>query len=475
MESLTFFDSYLWIITLGVSLFLIDDLIIDAIAYFKNLGPQEITKETLFDPKNNKLLAIMIANWKEEDVLEAMIHGNMAQIKHSHVHFFLGVYPNDHATLKIAQKMAAQYQRVHVVINSKDGPTYKGQMLNEIIKTIFQIETSMDLMFEGFVLHDSEDILDPLIPQLYSLGLRQADFVQTPVFSLETKINEWVAGTYMDEFAEGHTKDLLVRQHLKASIPSAGVGTCLSRRLTWTFFVRQNGEVFLPNSLTEDYQLGMQTTQWDFKSIFLCRYLEGTDPSKIISTKEFFPHQFWHSVRQKTRWTAGIAFQGFQNIGWFGNLTQNYFLWRDRRGPLNSFLSLNLILLLLMMPFYDVSSQSLATLLTINSIGMGVRFTSRFRSLCYLYSTPHAFMSLVRWPVAMTINMLAGLRSTYQFFHSQFTGETLRWVKTQHRLPEGFGQVIEPTFQMEGLDFEPQQLQENLEQVNEANRTTGAL
>ena len=34
----------------------------------------------------------------------------------------------------------------------------------------------------------------------------------------------------MDEFAEWHAKDLVVRESVSGSVPSAGVGTCFSRR-----------------------------------------------------------------------------------------------------------------------------------------------------------------------------------------------------------------------------------------------------
>ena len=215
MTYLTFLEYYLWCICLCVLIFLIDDLFIDFTAKIK--------------------------------VLESMIKGNMANLPMKNVHIFLGVYPNDTETMNIAIKMASIYPRVHVVVNSKVGPTYKGQMLNEIVNYIFKTEDILGVEFEGFILHDSEDILDPNIPYLYSLGLREADFIQTPVFSLPVKWWDLTAGTYMDEFSEIHTKDLLVRQYMGAALPSAGVGTCLSRRLILIFLSRQNGEVFLIN------------------------------------------------------------------------------------------------------------------------------------------------------------------------------------------------------------------------------------
>lgn len=436
-------EVYIWILSLLILAFLIDDLFIDAVAYIKNLKPRSLSKEVLFDDQNNKMLAIMVANWKEANVLESMVHGNMARLPNKNVHLFLGVYPNDTPTLEIATRMESLYPRIHVVVNSQFGPTYKGQMLNEIIHAIFDFEKDFHFRFDGFVLHDSEDILDPKLPYLYSLGLRKADFVQTPVYSLPVPFTALTAGTYIDEFSEIHTKDLLVRQHLGAAIPSAGVGTCLSRKLLLTFYVRQDGEVFLPDSLTEDYQLGLQTAQWNFTSTFLCFYLEGTDPSQVISTKEYFPEKFWNSVRQKTRWTTGIAFQGFRNIGWFGGLWQRYFLWRDRRGPLNGILTLNLLIGLCLLPFFRVESAALWSLFALNTLGMLLRFSVRIRCVQQLYGLKTALFAIVRWPVAMVINMWSGLRSIRQYVLSLSTGQQIKWVKTEHRLPQGFG-ILQP-------------------------------
>jgi adsorption protein B len=447
MISQNMIEIYLWVISLSVLVFLVDDLFIDIVAYVKKLKPRAITKNVLFDAKNKKMLAIMVANWKEEAVLEAMVKGNMANLPLENVHLFLGVYPNDTATREIAERMERIYPRVHAVVNTKEGPTYKGQMLNEIIKKIFVVEEELKMEFEGFILHDSEDILDPNIPYLYSLGLRQADFIQTPVFSLPVNWWELTAGTYMDEFAEIHSKDLLVRQYLGAALPSAGVGTCISRRLILTFLSKQNGEVFLPDSLTEDYQLGLQTTQWGFKSTFLCHYVEDTDYSRIISTREFFPHMFWQSIRQKTRWTTGIAFQGMKNIGWFGNFWQRYFLWRDRKGPLNAFLTANLIFTLCLLPlsfmdFYP-NNKYLQAVLLLNTIGMFFRFAVRIHCVKRIYGKARAFSAILRWPAAMVINMWSGMRSTKQYIESQITGKKIKWVKTEHRLPEGFGQIAD--------------------------------
>lgn len=101
------FEIYLWTLAICVFLFLVDDLFIDLVSLFKKLGPQAVAPSVLYDPLEQRNLAIMVANWKEDDVL------------------------------------------------------------------------------------------DPRLPYLYSLGLRRADFVQTPVLSLPLGAMEFTGGTYL--------------------------------------------------------------------------------------------------------------------------------------------------------------------------------------------------------------------------------------------------------------------------------------
>ena len=49
-------------------------------------------------------------------------------------------------------------------------------------------------------------MLHPLELKYYNYLLPRMDFIQLPVTSLEREWYELVAGTYMDEFAEWHTK-----------------------------------------------------------------------------------------------------------------------------------------------------------------------------------------------------------------------------------------------------------------------------
>src|SRR3989449_1700638 len=206
--------------------------------------------------------AVFVANWHEEDVLGKMVECNLARIQSREVSFFLGVYPNDTATVRVAKELEAKHpDRVRVIINTLPGPTSKGQMLNEMFSQVF----SSDDCPEMAVLHDSEDVIDPRTFQIYAAYAREYDYVQVPVFSLNRGKGAHVASTYMDEFAERHTREMIVRDAVGASIPSAGVGTCMTKKLL-KHFLRSRGQVLMSGTVTEDYILGVEAKREGFKA-----------------------------------------------------------------------------------------------------------------------------------------------------------------------------------------------------------------
>ena len=88
------------------------------------------------------------------------------------------------------------------------------------------------------------------------------------VASLEREWYELVAGTYMDEFAESHAKEMVVRESVSGMVPSAGVGTCFSRKALTSLIGATHNKPFNINSLTEDYDVGMRLAGLGMESIF---------------------------------------------------------------------------------------------------------------------------------------------------------------------------------------------------------------
>lgn len=440
------------VVVVGITIFTLDDLIVDAVALWRRLRPRRLSELELAAMKRlpQKRIAILVANWKEEDVLEYMIRGNVQNIEYQNYSFFLGVYPNDALTWEAARKLEALFPNVFVVVNSRPGPTSKGQLLNEMVRQIFVSESITGMRHDLFMLHDSEDLIHPLSFQLINMEAEAADFVQVPVFSLATKKRQLVAGVYMDEFAESHTKEMLVRASLGAPIPSAGVGTAISRELTQALMEVQEGSFLNEDCLTEDYQLGLLAARMGYKSTFVCTYRVLADGKRdFIATREYFPDEFHPSIRQKTRWTIGIAFQSAKRFGWGGDLRQRYFTWRDRRGPWNGILFVGAATLGVGLLSYGslhhwdypafAENFWFQTLTTVNLAQMFLRVAQRMRCTSRVYGIKHALVVPFRWPVGNVINTWAAWRAFRVYRESVRRGQKPAWVKTQHKLPAQFG------------------------------------
>lgn len=425
----------------------IDDFFIDLVAWLKGLRPEELTQETIrrLGTQKQKRIAIIVPAWKEGRIIARMLQGNTDRILYQNYDFFVGVYPNDPESVDEVNRISQTFPHVHAVVNLKPGPSSKGQMLNRVFQAICEFERETGAHFDGFLMQDSEDIVHPNILQLVNDRLEHYDFVQTPVFSLVVRRGQLVASTYMDEFAEHHTKDLLVRNHLKAAIPSAGVGTALSRELIDSMR-RELGHVFNEGSLTEDYELGVTAHRLGFRSHFACAFYRTAEGKReFIATREYFPKKVKRSIRQKARWSIGICLQGWRNLGWKGPLKDRYFLYRDRKGLFTNptvFLNYPCLILLLVFPNLSFSFGSkfeFGCLLAVNVALMANRLFQRAVSVSRVYGISATFPIPLIWPVANFINAAATLSAIRQDIVSRFTRRAVAWVKTEHELPEFFG------------------------------------
>ena len=160
--------------------------------------------------------------------------------------------------------------------------------------------------------------------------------------------------SYLDEFSEVHGKDIPVREAIAGQVPSAGVGTCFSRRAILALVEDGDGIAFDTQSLTEDYDIGFRLKEKGMKEIFVRFPITETSKSEwkesrlfgqrfresqVICVREYFPDTVETAVRQKSRWIIGIVFQGYVTHKWSANWVLNYFLWRDRKGAITNFVS----------------------------------------------------------------------------------------------------------------------------------------
>lgn len=411
-----------------------------------------------------KPLAIMVPAWNEVGVVGEMARLAASTIDYENYQIFVGTYPNDPQTQADVDAVCLHYPNVHKVVCARPGPTSKADCLNNIIDAILRFQDDARIEFAGFILHDAEDVISPMELRLFNYLLPAKDMIQIPVYPYAPEWKGFTAGHYVDEFAENHGKDVIVREALTGQVPSAGVGTCFSRRAISALLEDGDGIAFDVQSLTEDYDIGFRLKQKGMKCIF-ARY-SVTDPAlalkhewrpgmsrefaQVICVREHFPRDWQHAIRQKSRWIVGIVFQGTSNLGWSRTGALNYFLWRDRRGLfayLLGFLVNLLLLVLLAMWLVTViapqswrfmsilsDSQLLTTLLWLNGLMLINRLFQRGWFVTRYYGIGEGLLSAPRMMWSNFVNFFANLRALRQVMEM---GDSRRvaWDKTTHEFP----------------------------------------
>jgi adsorption protein B len=412
--------------------------------------------------------AIMVAAWKEQEVIFSMLATNSRLLAYRNYHFFVGVYQNDNPTISEVRRAQSLYPNVHMVVVPRNGPTSKADCLNVILAAILTHENEeLGFPFAGIALHDSEDFIHPHELKLFNslIGTR-FDFVQLPVFSFNQPLRDVVGGIYMDEFAEVHTKDLPVRKHLSGLIPCAGVSACFSREAIVALAEHNKGEVFQVSSFTEDYDIAFRLRALGLRATFIscpANYTIDIDMTREtvtpvyvkrtlpLATREFFPSKMRDAYRQRARWLIGIVFQGTSSHGWIGNWGTKYFLLRDRKGILAGptiilgyFALVNLILIALYLATYAPDDQFHYSLLSqtyvmdlflVNLIFLLWRILHRMIFTTTIYNWRHGLMSAPRLIVANFVNCFASVRATRIYLGHRINGKPLVWDKTAHSYP----------------------------------------
>lgn len=476
IDFVSFYVYFLRIFLLVAALFIaissLDDIFIDLCYWWlifyrwafirKKYKPLDV--EQLY-VKEEKPLAVMVPAWQEEAVIRQMVENTVRTYDYKNYKIFIGVYRNDPATQAAAKSAAKNYPQVEIVTVPNDGPTCKADCLNWLLQGIILYEKNSGTPFSGVVMHDAEDVVHRFELKLFNYLIDRIDFMQLPVFSLEVPWNKLVAGHYLDEFAESHSKELLVREMLIGQVPSAGVATCISRRAIDGLVRKNENLVFNTDSLTEDYDLGFRIKELGMKQIFL-RYgimatVRLTSPFTgrvrtvrqidYVATREYFPDSIRASVRQKARWIVGIAFQGWAFVGWRGNILTRYMLLRDRKVMLTAilacaayFLFVNLIILKIMSWLFP-DTYAFPTLVEtwtflwwliifnisflLNRIAHRILFTSK------IYGWEQGLLSIPRIVVSNIICFLAVFRATRIYATHLLTGARLTWEKTFHVYP----------------------------------------
>ncbi|NOI28279.1 phage adsorption protein NrfB [Vibrio coralliilyticus] len=449
----------------------IDDLFIDVYYWVRRFWRETTTYKKYSRKEAKELykkpeqpLAIMVPAWQEHGVIGKMAELAASQLDYENYQIFVGTYPNDPETQSDVDKVCAQYPNVHKVVCARPGPTSKADCLNNVIASIIEFEKKAKLEFAGFILHDSEDVLSSMELRLFNYLLPDKDLIQLPVYPYTRKWYQMTPGHYADEFAELHGKDVVVREAIAGQVPSAGVGTCFSRKAVLRLLVEGDGLPFDVQSLTEDYDIGFRLKQWEMNEIFVRFPVIDKDlqtlkedafgvslrEGSVVCVREYFPTTFSTAVRQKSRWIIGIVFQGFKNHKWTNDWRVNYFLWRDRRGVISNvagflamFLLIQLVSLSLYSHFVEGAYRFMSligndpftyAILTFNALLLANRLFQRFYFVSRYYGYAEGVLSIARLAWGNVINFAANLRAIRQVIEQ---GDPLRvaWDKTTHDFP----------------------------------------
>jgi adsorption protein B len=311
----------------------LDDLLVDGvwlIGRVRRPAPSALPPPTL--PGR---LALFVPAWREEAVIGAMVATALRRLRHPDWRLYVGCYPNDPATVAAVVQAADGDPRVRLVIGDRPGPTTKAGCLNWIWQAMLADELAEGRPVKAIVLHDAEDVVHRDELAVYDSCIERFALVQIPVHPLVVRgaglSAALVSGHYCGEFAEAHAKQIVVREAVGAAVPSAGVGCAIARDVLAEMAVGRDGP-FDPESLTEDYEIGLRIGASGRRGTFV--RLPADDGGGLIAVRAYFPHGIAAAVRQKSRWMTGIALAGWDRLGWSGGIAERWMRLRDRRAPL---------------------------------------------------------------------------------------------------------------------------------------------
>ncbi len=461
----------LFLILMGIYILTgLDDLIIDVVYYARSLYRrtfvrrliQPVTQEQL-DAVPEKRVALIVPAWDESNVIARMLLNTASSIRYRNFNIFVGTYPNDEATRLEVEKIREVYGNVEAIVTPREGPTNKADCLNWVYQGILLHEKTYNVHFDIFVFHDSEDIVHPLSFKFYNYLIPRVEFIQIPVFPLEREWKLFTYGCYMDEFAEMHTKDMRAREIMAACLPSAGVGTALSRRaIDYMASLRRN-QIFDIKSLTEDYMMGLLLKDLPGKKIFLQQTVERVVKRRNpwtgrerdvrvrewIATREFFPDTFATATRQKARWILGISMQGWK-AGWSRSLGLNYFLLRDRKAVATN---LMVILAYVVVAYWTLTALMGAVnpawivppllsrddrvfrLMYVVLAFMVWRFLNRVYAVNKIYGWQQSLLSIPRLFWGNIVNFWSTWKAIERYVKARVSGREPEWGKTSHAFP----------------------------------------
>lgn len=438
-------NELLWIGALGIFLCSFDDVLVDLVFLFRVAIRPKAPLPPL--PAEPGRFAILVPAWDEAPVIGQMLRRLLATLQHSSYTVFVGCYPNDPDTRRVVAGI--DDPRIQLVLTDHPGPTTKADCLNSLWQAAELHAAQSGKPWKAVVLHDAEDVVHPLSLQIYDRFLPALAMVQLPVLPLADPKSRWISGHYLDEFAESHGKDMMVRGALGAAVPSAGVGTaidCAALRQ----ILGPSGLPFSADSLTEDYELGYRLHRAGLPARMVRVRIEG----ELVATREFFPATLEAAVRQKTRWLMGIALFGWDRLGWNGDWRARWMLLRDRKSLFATaitFIAYGAAAMLggqmflrdmlenetglSLPPLLQDVGPLLAAILWMNLAMLLWRLLWRCGFVAREYGLAEGIRALPRAIVGNVVNFLAAMQAVDRYRQTVDQQTKIHWEKTEHRFP----------------------------------------
>ncbi|GGB23842.1 hypothetical protein GCM10011380_11880 [Sphingomonas metalli] len=408
----------------------VDDLAVDLVYWLRRLlhGRAATPLERLPLATEGGRMAVFIPAWDEASVIAAMLRTALERYRHPDYQLYVGVYPNDPAT--IAAVRDVRDPRVRMVVGDRPGPTTKADCLN----TLWRALIAEDARPRAVVLHDAEDVVHPDELTVFDALIGELDVVQLPVIPL-IKPGSATSAVYADEFALSHGAHLPVRTALGAGMPLAGTGCAIATPMLARLAAERAEGPFDPASLVEDYELGLRIAALGGRGRLA--HIADAD-SQPVAVRAYFPATLGAAVRQKTRWITGIALLGWDRTGWSRRFAPIDHWWRvrDRRTPL--------AMLVVAIGYAAMLAWLLAgrpalppltiALLRGNAVLLGWRLAMRAWFTGRLHGRREALLSVPRLLLGNLIAMLAAMRAMRTYL-GWLAGTPLRWDKTAHEHP----------------------------------------
>ena len=403
---------------------------------------RKMTAATLPRSESPGRIAILVPAWQEANVIGAMLRGCAERWRDEDFTLFASTYPNDPETIRAVAGVAREDGRIRLVILPHDGGTTKADCLNHAWAAMRREEEATGTRFKAVILHDAEDVVHADEIHLFDRMIDRFDMVQIPVRPLLSGRSRWIAGHYADEFAEAHGKHLILREAVGAAVPSAGVGCCFARDMLGAIAQERGGAPFDPDSLTEDYEIGLRIAEKQGKTAFVTMLdAEG----KLICTQEHFPETLDAAVRQKARWFVGIALAGWDRMGWHGSLRERWMRLHDRRATLSALvlfaaycaaIGYGVLMLADLAGIAPMAEMPplIGHALLVTTFLMLWRLAARFVWSTWAYGWRQGLLAIPRTFLANIIAMLAARRAIGLYLRQLKSGAVI-WEKTHHRFP----------------------------------------